>query len=156
MFTSHIFVFVLQSCWYRFVGFFNAWLIVWSVKRESVAAVEESWKKIEVKVSYEPVTFGNWGPYNIAALKPRIATSIPIGGSPHKDESHTLFNPVSFWFYSPNRGTSTHYLPTFKSLLLAKGSAFRMNRSLFTEAETSLQNWPVFENTKTTQLSSRP
>lgn len=39
--------------------FFNAWLIVWSVKRESVAAVEESWKKIEVKVSYEPVTFGN-------------------------------------------------------------------------------------------------
>lgn len=37
---------VLQSCCYRFVGFFlNAWLIDWSAKNESVAVVEESWEK---------------------------------------------------------------------------------------------------------------
>lgn len=43
--------------------------------------VEESWKKIEVKVSCKSVTCGNWGPYNITALKPRIATSISTRGA---------------------------------------------------------------------------
>lgn len=127
MFTSHVFLYVLQSYWYRFVGFFffNAWLIGWSAKRVCCCGWGKL-EKIEVKVSYESVTFGNWGPYNITALKPRIATSIPISGSPHREESHTLSNPVSFWFYSPNQCTSTHNLLTFKSVLTARGSTFQI------------------------------